>query len=89
MEGEDSDSLRSILALFDRFLGKPEDQSEKPKQALTINIVNALGGSLSDYKVTRYGKTLGDDGEPVLDDHSPSHATVATPGISSLPPTPE
>lgn len=87
--GEDSDSLKAILALFDRLLGKTRDPSEQPKQAVTINVFNPAGGSVDDYKITRYGKNLGETGdlpadEPIDAEYSPVNKT---PTISSLPPS--
>jgi hypothetical protein len=89
--GEDSDSLRAILALFDRLLGKTRDPSEQPKQAVTINVFNPAGGEVSDYKISRYGKVLGgteDDTlatEPIEGEYTTANPT---PTVSSLPNVP-
>lgn len=89
MEGEDTDSLKAALALFDRVLGKVRNPNEQPERAIMINVFNPGGGDVKDYKISRYGKNLGDcedsyseDTEPILVDSPPLDKT---PSISSLP----
>jgi hypothetical protein len=88
--GEDSDSLRAILALFDRLLGKTRDPSEQPKQAVTINVFNPAGGEVSDYKISRYGKVLGDaedDTPPMEGEYVPVNKTPTVSSLPELPPS--